>query len=192
MIFTRDNLKLYRFRASALALVTVLMLTALLMRLAWLQIWEHEKHSSRAEDNRVVLLPLQAPRGRILDRNGKILARNDGGFFLEIQPTEIRNFQNTITKLRKIIEINEYDVIRFKKLMSESRTYDGLPLKTNLSNREVARLVTRIQKMQGVRVRHRMVRSYPAKTSSSHLIGHIGRISKADQELLEKKAMSHY
>ncbi len=187
MIFTRDNIKLFRFRASILALLTILMLTALLSRLAWLQLWEHEKHSSKAEDNRVVLLPLQAPRGRILDRNGKILARNDGGFFLELQPTKIKNLQTTLDVLKKIVPISKYDVQRFKRLMSESRSYDGLPIKTVLNSREVARLVTRIQGEQGVRVRHRLIRSYPSKTSSSHLIGHIGRISKADQKLLEKK-----
>ena len=77
------------------------MLTALLSRLAWLQLWEHEKHSSRAEDNRVVLLPLQAPRGRILDRNNKVLARNDGGFFLELQPSKIDDLQKTLDVLKK-------------------------------------------------------------------------------------------
>ena len=162
------------------------MLTALLTRLAWLQIWEHKKHSSRAEDNRVILLPLQAPRGRILDRNGRILARNDGGFFLELQPSKIENLQATLENLKKIVNINDYDIQRFKRLMSESRSYDGLPLKTVLDNREVARLVTRIQNKKGVKVRHRLIRSYPSKSSSSHLIGHIGRISKADQKQLEK------
>ncbi len=187
MIFSRDNLKLFRFRASVLALVTVVMLTALLSRLALLQLWEHEKHSSKAEDNRVVLLPLQAPRGRILDRNGKVLARNDGGFFLELQPSKIKNLQKTLDTLKKIVPINKYDVQRFKRLMNESRSYDSLPLKTVLNNREVARLVTRIQNIKGVKVRHRLIRSYPSKTSSSHLIGHIGRISIADQKLLEKR-----
>ena len=187
MIFTRDNIKVFRFRASVLALLTVVMLTALLSRLAWLQLWEHEKHSSRAEDNRVVLLPLQAPRGRILDRNNKVLARNDGGFFLELQPSKIDDLQKTLDVLKKIVPINKYDVQRFKRLMNESRSYDGLPLKTILNNREVARLVTRIQNIKGVKVRHRLIRSYPSKSSSSHLIGHIGRISKADQKLLEIK-----
>ncbi|OUW04226.1 MAG: penicillin-binding protein 2 [Betaproteobacteria bacterium TMED156] len=163
------------------------MLTALLTRLAWLQIWEHKKHSSRAEDNRVVLLPLQAPRGRILDRDGRVLARNDGGFFLELQPSKIDNLEGTFKKLKNIVEVDKYDIKRFKRLMVESRSYDGLPLKTVLNEREVARLVTRIQKMKGVKVRHRLIRSYPSKSSSSHLIGHIGRISKADQKLLEKK-----
>tara|TARA_E500000331_G_scaffold340368_1_gene371606 strand:+ start:816 stop:2645 length:1830 start_codon:yes stop_codon:yes gene_type:complete len=186
LIFTRNNIKLFRFRASILALVTIAMLTALLTRLAWLQIWEHKKHSSRAEDNRVILLPLQAPRGRILDRNGRILARNDGGFFLELQPSKIENLQATLENLKKIVNINDYDIQRFKRLMSESRSYDGLPLKTVLDNREVARLVTRIQNKKGVKVRHRLIRSYPSKSSSSHLIGHIGRISKADQKQLEK------
>ena len=69
--------------------------------------------------------------------------------------------------------------------MNESRSYDGLPLKTVLNNEEVARLVTRIQNIKGVKVRHRLIRSYPSMSSSSHLIGHIGRISKADQKQLE-------
>ena len=68
MIFSRENQKVFRVRASSLALVVSIVLAFLLLRLAWLQIIEHEKHSSKAEDNRVILLPQQAPRGMIFDR----------------------------------------------------------------------------------------------------------------------------
>ena len=107
MIFSRENQKVFRVRASSLALVVSIVLAFLLLRLAWLQIIEHEKHSSKAEDNRVILLPQQAPRGMIFDRNLTVMARNDAGFYLELQPSKIEGFQKTIKKLREVIEITK-------------------------------------------------------------------------------------
>ena len=187
MILSREDQKLFRFRASILAIATTIVFFILLFRLAWLQIFEHKKHSARAEDNRVILLPQQAPRGRILDRNGIVLARNDGGFYLELQPSKIKNLNKTIEKLKQIVKISKTDISRFHRLRKETRSYDGLPLKGVLTDKEVAMLVTRIQSLGGVKVRARLIRSYPEEESSSHLIGHIGRISKADLKKHKKE-----
>ena len=189
MIFSRDNQKVFRVRASFLALVASIVLALLLLRLAWLQIVEHEKHSSKAEDNRVILLPQQAPRGMIFDRNLTVMARNDAGFYLELQPSKIEGFQKTIKKLREIIEITKNDVRKFKRLQKVVRSYDGLPLRGPLSDIEVAKLVTRIQNLPGVEVRPRLIRSYPLGESSSHVLGHIGRISEDD--LLRQKKQNN-
>ena len=105
MIFSRENQKVFRVRASVLALIASVVFSFLLFRLAWLQLIEHEKHSSKAEDNRVILLPQQAPRGMIFDRNLTVMARNDAGFYLELQPSKIVNFEKTIKALRKVINI---------------------------------------------------------------------------------------
>ena len=189
MIFSRENQKVFRVRASSLALVVSIVLAFLLLRLAWLQIVEHEKHSSKAEDNRVILLPQQAPRGMIFDRNLTVMARNDAGFYLELQPSKIEGFQKTIQKLREVIEITKNDVRKFKRLQKEVRSYDGLPLRGPLSDIEVAKLVTRIQNLPGVEVRPRLIRSYPLGVSSSHVLGHIGRISEDD--LLRQKKQNN-
>ena len=189
MIFSRENQKVFRVRASSLALVVSIVLAFLLLRLAWLQIVEHEKHSSKAEDNRVILLPQQAPRGMIFDRNLTVMARNDAGFYLELQPSKIEGFQKTIQKLREVIEITKNDVRKFKRLQKEVRSYDGLPLRGPLSDIEVAKLVTRIQNLPGVEVRPRLIRSYPLGVSSSHVLGHIGRISEED--LLRQKKQNN-
>ena len=189
MIFSRDNQKVFRVRASFLALVASIVLALLLLRLAWLQIVEHEKHSSKAEDNRVILLPQQAPRGMIFDRNLTVMARNDAGFYLELQPSKIEGFQKTIKELREIIEITKNDVRKFKRLQKVVRSYDGLPLRGPLSDIEVAKLVTRIQNLPGVEVRPRLIRSYPLGESSSHVLGHIGRISEDD--LLRQKKQNN-
>ena len=180
MIFSRENQKDFRVRASILAIGVSLVFLFLLGRLAWLQIIEHQKHSSKAEDNRVILLPQQAPRGKIFDRKMQVLARNDAGFYLELKPSKIKNFTATIRKLRSTIEITDTDLKRFNRLKKETRSYDGLPLKGALSDVEVAKLVTRVQHLPGVEVRPRLIRSYPLGESSSHILGHIGRISKED------------
>ena len=154
------------------------------MRFGQIQVWQHEDHAAKAEENRVALLPIQPPRGRIFDRHGETLARNDAGFSLEIEPFQAKNLNRTIEEIGKVIELKPAEISRFKRAAGEARRFDSIPLKTKLTDEEVARLVTRVTEIPGVNIQQRTIRSYPYGDSSSHLLGHIGRISRADRERL--------
>ena len=62
-----------------------------------------------------------------------MMARNDAGFYPELQPSKIEGFQKTIKKLREVIEITKNDVRKFKRLQKEVRSYDGLPYGVRLA-----------------------------------------------------------
>ncbi|MFZ9071143.1 MAG: penicillin-binding protein 2, partial [Burkholderiaceae bacterium] len=70
----------FRRRATVAVLFVTLLFGLILLRLGTLQIWQFDNFATKAENNRVALLPIQAPRGLILDRHGLVLARNDAGF----------------------------------------------------------------------------------------------------------------
>jgi penicillin-binding protein 2 len=174
----------FRQRASFAALAISIGLGALAMRFGQLQVWQHEDHAARAEENRVALLPIQPPRGRIFDRYGETLARNDAGFSLEIEPFQAKNLNQTLEEIGKVIELKPAEINRFRRAAAEARRFDSVPLKTKLTDAEVARLVTRVTEIPGVNIQQRTIRSYPFADSSSHLLGHIGRISRADRDKL--------
>ena len=93
-----------------------------------------------AEDNRIALLPITPQRGLIYDRNGTLLADNLAAYTLEITPNRVQNIDRTIEELSRIIEIPARDQRRFKRLLADARSYEPIPIKTRVSDEELARL----------------------------------------------------
>jgi penicillin-binding protein 2 len=180
----------FRVRASFMALLVLLLFGVLLLRFAYLQIWRYFDFHALSEDNRVALLPVQAPRGEIFDRHGEIIARNTSAFALEIEPHKVPNLDETLDFLGTLIKIDDLDLRRFRRLKGELRRFDSIPLRPILNDAEVAKLVVHLHRLPGVTVNVRSIRFYPFGDSSSHLLGHIGRISKMDRERLEQNELS--
>ncbi|MEN9759813.1 MAG: penicillin-binding protein 2 [Pseudomonadota bacterium] len=158
----------------------------LLLRFFYLQVWKYYDFHAMSEENRVALLPVQAPRGEIFDRHGSIIARNGSAFALEIEPHKVPNLEDTLQFLGTLVRIDELDMRRFRRLKNELRKFDTIPLRPTLNDAEVARLVVHLHRLPGVSVNVRSMRYYPHGDSSSHLLGHIGRISKRDRERIEQ------
>ena len=176
----------FRARASFMAALVLFAFFLLLLRFFYLQVWKYYDFHALSEDNRVALLPVQAPRGEIFDRNGEVIARNMSTFALEIEPHKVPNLEETLQYLGTLIKIDELDMRRFRRLKSELRKFDTIPLRTTLNDTEVARLVVHLHRLPGVSVNVRSMRFYPFGDSSSHLLGHIGRISRQDRERIDQ------
>ena len=158
----------------------------LFVRFAWLQVLQHDYYRTKAEDNRISVVPIAPNRGLILDRNGVVLARNYSAYTLEIMPAKVRDLDNTIAELGEIVEIQTKDRNRFRKLLGETRNAESLPIRTRLSDEEVARFAANRYRFPGVEIRARLFRQYPYGDTASHVIGYIGRINEKDQERLEE------
>ena len=165
--------------------VAVLAAFALLLaRFVHLQVFQHDTYASKAEDNRISIVPIAPNRGLILDRNGVVLARNYSAYTLEIFPAKVRDLERTIQELESVVEVNARDRSRFRKLLSEMRNADSLPIRTRLSDEEVARFAANRYRFPGVEIKARLFRQYPFGEVASHVVGYIGRISRGDQEKL--------
>ncbi len=81
------DLDRFRFRSGFAAVAVLLAFSLLLGRFIWLQVIQHDFYQTRAEDNRIALIPIVPNRGVITDRNGTVLARNYSAFTLEITPS---------------------------------------------------------------------------------------------------------
>ncbi len=172
----------FRFRVT-FAVGTVLIAFALLLaRFVYLQVAQHDYYTTRAEDNRISLVPIPPNRGVIVDRSGVVLARNYSAFTLEITPSKVvGKLDEMIDGLGKLIEIQPKDRRRFRKLLEESKSFESIPIRTRLSDEEVARFTAHRYQFPGVEVNARLFRQYPLGPIGSHAIGYINRINKADQ-----------
>jgi penicillin-binding protein 2 len=179
--------ELDRFRLRVLVAGTFVLLAFALLgaRLAYLQVVRHEDLAAQAETNRTAVLPIVPNRGRILDRHGEVLATNYSAYTLEITPSKVEDLEATIDSLAAIVEIGVRDRRRFKRLLEEGKSFDSLPIRTKLSDEEVARFMAQRFRYPGVDVKARLFRNYPLGETGSHLLGYIGRINQAEKAKME-------
>ena len=184
---TERELHFFRLRLSAVALFVVICFGLLLTRFVWLQVYKHNDYASLAEDNRISVVPVVPNRGLILDRNGVVLARNFSAYTLEITPSKIRgDLDAVIDALALLVEIAPKDRKHFRKLLEESKNFEGTAIRTRLTDEEVARFTAQRYRFPGVEIQARLFRQYPLGQVASHVIGYIGRISQKDAENIEE------
>ena len=184
---TRAELERFKDRVFIVQLVVVICFALLLTRLVYLQIIEHEDLLEQAENNRTAVLPTVPPRGAILDRNGVVLASNYSAYTLEITPSRVADLDATIQQLSEIVDIQPRDRKRFKRLREESKSFDSLPIRTRLSDEEVARFSAQRYRFPGVEIKARLFRQYPYGELASHVVGYIGRINAREKERIEEE-----
>ncbi len=181
--------QLFKRRALVAAVISVLLLLVLLSRLVYLQFFEYSHFSSLSENNRVRLMPLVPNRGLIYDRNGVVLAENQPSYQLELIPEQVEDMEETLRGLGEIVTLDEDVIQRFKKQLKRSRKFEWVPLRTKLSEEEVARLAVNRHRFAGVEINARLSRHYPFAERMAHVIGYVGRI---DEDELRRVDQTNY
>src|SRR5687768_6055355 len=170
----------FRKRLAVMAGFVLLLFTLLLLRFFYLQSVMHAHYDTLAEASRISIVPVAPNRGLIIDRNGVVLAHNYSAYTLEITPNRVADLDAVIEELAQIVEITAKDRRRFRKLLEESKRFDSLPIRTRLSDEEIARFAVNRYRFPGVDVKARLFRQYPQGDLFSHVVGHIGRINQRD------------
>jgi penicillin-binding protein 2 len=179
---TASQLHTFRERTWVIGWVVLIALCLLGARAFVLQVYRHDQLMQQAESNRTALLPVSPQRGRILDRNGVVMAENQSVFTLEIIPTQTPNLQQTLQEVGELIEIMPRDLSRFNRLMRESRRFESLPLRTRLTGDEMSIVAANLYRLPGVDIQARRLRLYPLGETASHVIGHVGRINQRERD----------
>jgi len=182
---TANELYRLRWRLLVTMLFVLALFGVLMLRFAYLQIYKYPDLQHRAEDNRIAIVPVPPARGLIYDRNGVLIVENVSAYTLELAPRQIGDLDATVEELGRLIEISAGDRRRFRRLYEETKNSDWLPLKSRLSDEEVAVIAVNRFRFPGVDVRARQFRNYPLGETASHVVGYIGRISPEDKKRLE-------
>ncbi|WP_334188045.1 penicillin-binding protein 2 [Noviherbaspirillum sp.] len=191
---TEREVHLFRLRLSVAGIFVLALFGILLSRFFWLQVVRHETYHGQAEDNRISVAPIVPNRGLILDRNGVVLARNFSAYTLEITPSKINEpLDKVIEGLSTLVEIQPKDRKRFRRLLEEAKNFESVPIRTRLTDEEVARFTAQRYRFPGVEIQARLFRQYPLGDTASHVIGYIGRISRKDADrIAESEDAANY
>jgi len=184
------ELTVFRNRLLLSGLLIVVAFVVLLARFSWLQVVQRSYYHTLAEQNRISVVPVVPNRGLILDRNGTVLAANYSAYTLEVTPSKVPSMERAIDELATVIDVTARDRRRFKRLQEESKNFESLPIRTRLTEEEVARFAVNRYRFPGFEIKARPFRSYPLGEVASHAIGYIGRINEADVKRIDTQGLA--
>ncbi|MDI6712205.1 MAG: penicillin-binding protein 2 [Anaerosomatales bacterium] len=184
-------------RFAALGAVVLVALGALSVRLWTMQVLAGESYAALARENRIREISLDAPRGRILDRNGKLLVTNRPSLAVALDPADERirslivraqsatksddptraEIRETLGPLASMLGMDVQQV--FEKIV-DARVEALRPrvIAVDVPLEVVAELSEQSQRFPGVRVEQIAVREYPFGSVGAHVLGYTGEISE--------------
>src|SRR4051794_1150962 len=180
----RLALRLALFGGVAVALFAILFL-----RLWLLQVLDGEKYLAEAKNNRTRSFRTSAPRGEILDRNGKVLVANRTSLALQVNPRKLpAGLGQRRTELAKLAELTHSTLPRVRRTMhKELKLAPAAPvtLRQDVGHDLVYYLQENQDRFPGVEVQRVFVRAYPDGTFAAHVLGTVGEID--EEELKEPR-----
>jgi penicillin-binding protein 2 len=175
-------------QASLLLLLVLALSGAMVVRLGWLQLLHGAEHRAMADENRIRLIPRDPVRGRLLDRNGRVLATNRLVYRLYLQPRLVdeARWPALRDRLATLLAIPAEQLERERR---RGRERDGyrVPLAGAMTPVQVLRLREQAANLRGVDVGLDVLRSYPHGTLAAHVIGYVGSITEQEYDRLRGK-----
>ena len=167
-----------RFRMTALGVVVACLFGALFVRLWYLQVLNNSQFQVAAQHNGVQILYTPAPRGRILDRNGKVIVDNTLIDVLTVDRAVIKKHPSVIPVLAAVLgEAPE----ALKLSITDPRYSDLAPVPVFEPNADqITYVKEHSDAFPGVQVSQQVVRTYPDGTAAAHLLGYVGEINSIE------------
>lgn len=149
-------------------------------RMYYLQVIESEKYKVLADENRINMRLLAPPRGRVLDRDGVVLAANQLNYRVVVTPEQTGSVTATLDVISHILNLTEGERRRILREVARKRRFLPITIRDNLSWEDVARIAVNAQDLPGVTIDSGSSRYYPYGPELAHLVGYVAPPSEAD------------
>ncbi|KZX70367.1 penicillin-binding protein 2 [Vibrio sp. HI00D65] len=183
----KNEVNLFRNRV-IVAFIGILLFTLVLVgNLYRLQVQNFDSYQTRADGNRIKVLPIAPTRGLIYDRNGVLLAENKLVFSLTMIPEQTKDVDEMLIKLNEYIPLSEEQVMRFKKRYRNTRRFKSVAILENLTEKEIAKFSVHQYLFPGLTIDTSLKRFYPNGEVLTHVLGYVAHINDNDLRKLEEQ-----
>ncbi len=183
----KSEVNLFRNRVIVAFLGIVIFTLVLIGNLYRLQVQNFESYQTRADGNRIKVLPIAPTRGLIYDRNGVLLAENQLVYDLTMIPEQTDDVELMIEKLNKFIPLNEEQIARFTKRFKNTRRFKSVTILENLTEEEIAKFSVHQYQFPGLSINTSLKRFYPSGEILTHVLGYVAHINDSDLKKLEEQ-----
>ncbi len=171
-----EDIRLAQARVAVLQYAVVVACASLFVVFWYLQVLRGHHYRELADNNQVRQVPIQAPRGPMLDHSGAILVENQASFSLLLRPEDCPNLDATIATLSRLLRISESQIR--ERIARRGAPFQLVVVKANASPQDVASVVARRLELPQLEVNPVPLRSYPLGTAAAHALGRVGEITE--------------
>jgi len=172
-----------RRRSAGATVILTLALGWLAATLFQTQVLKNTAYSLQSDANRLRPVPIPAPRGAMLDRNGEIVAESVPGYTLSLLPGPVDSLHATLVRLAPILDL---DSARVESLIARRRSpHQPLVVSPDLTFAQISAIEEQRARFPGILIEPGPRRSYPAGPAVAHIVGYISEISERELELPE-------
>lgn len=175
----------FQKRLGVITVIISLLVIIISLRFFYLQIFQYDFYKLKASNNSIRTIPIEPARGLIFDRNDKVIAANQLTYNLELNKKSQYDLDELARKLAPIVKITRDDINKYQKILANDPFLDTVAIKTDLTDEEVAAFTANRYLYDGIQLIIRQKRFYSYAQITSHLVGHIHRINKADIKTLQ-------
>jgi penicillin-binding protein 2 len=176
-------------RVAIIGGVALVMFGIVFFRLWYLQVLSGDRYLAEANNNRVRDIIVQAPRGQIVDRNGKVLVDNRSGYAVKVNPAKIPKDAATkrrvFDNLSRVLGDKPRTLIHDVNKQFKAVPFSNATVKNDVSQPVYAYILEHQDDFPGVTVEQVFFRSYPHKEIGAHLFGTVGPVTS--EELKQKR-----
>ncbi len=153
-------------------------------RLWYLQVLSGDKYVAEAQNNQLREIKVQAPRGEIVDREGRVLVRNRVGYAVKLTPDRLPEDEGErlelYRRLAKLLRMRPRVVERRVESQLEELPFSLATVKQDVRRETFMYIGERREDFPGVEIEPVFLREYPHREIGAHLFGHLGEASKED------------
>ncbi len=177
-------------RVSSIQIIAFVLLTILGVRLYYLQIVKGEYYSDKAENQRIRLIPIPAPRGAIFDRNGKLLvdSRPTYNITFSNEPVKKVDISDRLEDYSNGLNVDRQYLTERINLIRKQPDFETMVLKENATIQDISWVESHALEYPEIRVEIQPQRFYPLGTTLAHVLGYVGEISPKQLENPENRA----
>jgi penicillin-binding protein 2 len=161
-----------------------LLLAGLGARLFHLQLLRGGLYRDMAEENRISLQPITAPRGRIFDRHGLLLVDNNPDYVLSVIPELTGGLAAILRRLQARLALSDKAVESILRQARRQRSFLPLRVKSHLTWEELSDIEVRLPHLPGVMIQTQSQRHYPHGRLGAHVLGYVGEVTDTDRQQL--------
>jgi penicillin-binding protein 2 len=172
--------KVSSFKLTAVQYVILAVLVVLVFRLARLQVAGTEKYETLAERNRIRTVPILAPRGKILDREGRTIVDNYPSFSVLLLRDQIREVNDHLGTIASGLHMDPESIRDRLRRLAYAPQFQPLILKDDITPDELAFVESHkveLPELETIMVHRRL---YPKNGFLAHLVGYVGEVSEEE------------
>ncbi|SMX27160.1 Stage V sporulation protein D [Pelagimonas phthalicica] len=146
-------------------------------RMRYMQVEQADEFRLLAEENRISIRFIPPTRGRIFDRNGRVIAENEPTYRIILVPEDAEDVQDVIARVSQLVELEEGDLNRALTSINPRRPFDPVTIADRVSWADISRVAANAPALPGISTEVGQSRVYPQSELYAHVAGYVAKVN---------------